>query len=92
MKCGICGVLDAEVSFDSCIVMMLCCVYEMFEFLHGALYAICVELKYFIYLFVFYFGGILFVSCMIVSGGVWWWGGEKLGWMVLGAVVRLFAC
>ena len=30
VKCGICGVLDAEVSFDSCIVMMLCCVYEMF--------------------------------------------------------------
>ena len=22
MKCGICGVLDAEVRFDSCIVMM----------------------------------------------------------------------
>ena len=26
MKCGICGVLDAEVSFDSCIVMMSGCV------------------------------------------------------------------
>ena len=25
-KCGICGVLDAEVSFDSCIVMMSGCV------------------------------------------------------------------
>ena len=24
--CGICGVLDAEVSFDSCIVMMSGCV------------------------------------------------------------------
>ena len=26
MKCGICGVLDAEVSFDSCIVMSGCVV------------------------------------------------------------------
>ena len=26
VKCGICGVLDAEVSFDSCIVMMSGCV------------------------------------------------------------------
>ena len=26
VKCGICGVLDAEVSFDSCIVMMSDCV------------------------------------------------------------------
>ena len=62
MKCGICGVLDAEASFDSCIVMMsgrVGCM-RCFEFLHGAPYAICVELKYF-YFFVFCFGGILFV-------------------------------
>ena len=26
VKCGICGVLDAKVSFDSCIVMMSGCV------------------------------------------------------------------
>ena len=26
VRCGICGVLDAEVSFDSCIVMMSGCV------------------------------------------------------------------
>ena len=26
VKCGICGVLDAEVSYDSCIVMMSGCV------------------------------------------------------------------
>ena len=26
VKCGICGVLDAEVRFDSCIVMMSGCV------------------------------------------------------------------
>ena len=29
MKCGICGVLDAEVSFDSCIVPPLGCVVLM---------------------------------------------------------------
>ena len=64
VKCCICGVLDAEVSFDSCIVMMSGCVECMrcLEFLHCAPYAICVELNYF-YFFVFCFGGILFVSC-----------------------------
>ena len=77
VKCGMCGVLDTEVSFDSWIVMMpgLCCVYEMFEFLHGAPYAICVELKYF-FVCVFCFGGILFVSCVTVCGCGWgggWW-------------------
>ena len=54
MKCGICGVLDAEVSFDSCMVttsVRLCCVHEMLDFLHGAPYAVCVELNNF-YLFV----------------------------------------
>ena len=30
MKCGICGVLDAEVSFDTCIVMMSGCVVCVF--------------------------------------------------------------
>ena len=54
--------------------------YEMVEFLHSAPYAICVELKYF-YLFVFCFGGILFVSCVTVCGCGW--GGEELGWVVL---------
>ena len=64
--------------------------YEMFEFLHGAPYAICVELKYF-YLFVFCFGGILVVSCVTVCGcGSWWWGDEELGWVVLGGVVWMF--
>ena len=29
MKCGICGVLDAEVSFDSCIVTTSGCVVLM---------------------------------------------------------------
>ena len=46
--------------------------YDMFEFLHGAPYAICVELKY-LYFFVFCFGGILFVSCVTGCGcGRWW--------------------
>ena len=77
VKCGICGVLDAEVSFDSCIVMvMLCCVYEMFE------------LKYF-YFFVFCFGGILFLSCVTVCEGV---GGEELGWVVLGGASYGWLC
>ena len=46
VKCGICGVLDAEVIFYFfyCDDVRLCCVYEMFEFLHGAPYAISVEL------------------------------------------------
>ena len=47
VKCGICGVLDAEVSFDSCIVTTSGCVvqHELLEFLHGAPYAVCVELN-----------------------------------------------
>ena len=54
-----------------CDGVRLCCVYEMFEFLHGAPYAICVELKY-LYFFVFCFGGILFVSCVTLCGCGWW--------------------
>ena len=49
----------------------------MFKFFHGAPYAVCVELKNF-YLFVFCFGGLLFVACVGVCrcGDVWrfvWW-------------------
>ena len=69
----------------------------MLEFLHGAPYAVCVELKN-LYLFVFVlevfclfwrsfvcFGGLLFVSCMTVyrCGWGWWWGCEELGWVLL---------
>ena len=46
----------------------------MFEFLHGAPYAVCVELKMF-YLFMC-FGGLLFVSCVPVWGG----GGDVKSW------------
>ena len=35
----------------------------MFKFFHGAPYAVCVELKN-SYLFVFCFGGLLFVACV----------------------------
>ena len=50
VKCGICGVLDAEVCFDSflyCDDVRLCCAHEMLEFFHGDPYAVCVELKNF---------------------------------------------
>ena len=53
------------------------------ELLHGAPYAICVELKY-LYFFVFCFGGILFVSCVTVCGSRWGVCGEELVWVVLG--------
>ena len=49
----------------------------------GSPYAIRIELKYF-YLFVFCFGGILFVSCVTVCGCGWGGGGGELkswdGW------------
>ena len=47
--------------------------YEMFEFLHGAPYDICIELIFY-YFFVFCFGGILFVSCVTMCGCGWWSG------------------
>ena len=46
----------------------------MFKFFHGAPYAVCVELKNF-YLFVFCFGGLLFVACVGVCGC-----GDVRGW------------
>ena len=48
----------------------------MFKFFHGAPYAICDELNNF-YLFVFCFGGLLFVTCVRV------WGCEGLLWVLL---------
>ena len=50
----------------------------MFKFFHGAPYSVCVVLKNF-YLFVFCFGGLLFVACVRVCrcGDIWrfvWWG------------------
>ena len=66
-----------------CDDVMLCCAHDMLEFLHGAPYAVCVELKNF-YLFVFCFGGLLFVSCVTVCryGWGWWWRCEELGWVL----------
>ena len=43
-----------ELRFLYCDDVRLCCAHEMLEFLHGAPYAVCVELKNF-YLFVFCF-------------------------------------
>ena len=54
-----CGV---ALRFWYCDDVRLRCAHEMLEFLHGAPYAVCVELNNF-YLFVFCFGGFLFVSC-----------------------------
>ena len=48
----------------------------MFKFFHGAPYAVCVELKNFD-LFVFCFGGLLFVACVGTYGGLC--GGEMWG-------------
>ena len=66
---------EGEFRFLYCDVRLYCA-HEMLEFLHGAPYTVCVELKNF-YLFVFCFGGLLFVSCVRV------WGCEELGWVLL---------
>ena len=62
MQYGICGVLDAEVSFDSCIVIMRCLSSSTVLLMPFAL-----SWKN-VYLFVFCFGGLLFVSCVAVCG------------------------
>ena len=69
-------VSGGELLFLYCNDVRLCCAQEMLEFLHGAPYAICVELNNF-YLFVFCFGGLLFVSCVGLCGfgDVRRWGG-----------------
>ena len=66
-------VCRGDLRFLYCDDVRLCCTQEMLKFFHGAPYAVCVELKNF-YLFVFCFGGILFVSCVGVCGC------EELGW------------
>ena len=69
-------------NFDSCIATTSGCAHERLKFFHGAPNAVCVELNNF-YLFVFCFGGLLFVSCVGVCGcgdvrswGVCCWGGD----------------
>ena len=66
----------------------------MFQFFHGAPYSVCVQLKN-LYLFVFRFGGLLFVACVGVCrcGDVWrfvWWGnvGSQDGQVVFGLGCR----
>ena len=80
--CPGCG---GELSHLYCDDVRLCCAHEILEFLHGAPYAVCVDLKN-CYLFVFCFGGLLFVSCVTVCrcGWGWWWLCEELGWVLLG--------
>ena len=71
MKCGICGVLDAKVRFDSCIEMTSgCVVCEMFESLHGAPYAVCVELKNFYLCVLFWRSFVCFVCAGVGRGRV----------------------
>ena len=87
MKCGICGVLDAKVRFDSCIEMTSgCVVCEMFESLHGAPYAVCVELKNFYLCVLFWRSFVCFVcdSVPVWVGGGWRWLCVELGWLLLG--------
>ena len=89
-----CGVLNAEVSFDSGFVMMSGCVVCMRCLSSSTmLLVICVELKYF-YFFVFCFGGILYVSCVTVCGCGWWSGDGELkswdGWCWGGGGVWMF--
>ena len=63
-----------ELRFLYCDDVRLCCEQEMFKFFHGAPYAVCVELKN-CYIFVFCFGGLLFVACVGVCGC-----GDVRGW------------
>ena len=78
-----CGILDAEVSFDSFIVTTSGCVHEMLEFFYGALYSVCIELKNF-YLCVLFWMSFVF--------RVWEWGCEELGWVLLGEVCGRVGC
>ena len=63
-----------ELRFLYCDDVRLCYEQEMFKFFHGTPYAVCVELKN-LYLFVFCFGGLLFVACVVVCGDVRGWSG-----------------
>ena len=65
-----------ELRFLYCDDVRLCCEQQMSKFFHGAPYAVCVELKNF-YLFVFCFGGLLFVAGVGTHGGLC--GGETWG-------------
>ena len=74
-----CPGCKGELRFLYCDDVRMCCAHEIF---HGAPYAVCVELNNF-YLFVFSFGGLLFVSCVGVCGygdvrrwGGCYWGGD----------------
>ena len=67
VKCGISGVLDAEVNFDSCIVTTLGCVVLLRCLSSSTVLLMPFALNTF-HLSVFCFGGLLFVSCVAVCG------------------------
>ena len=60
----------------------------MLEFLHGAPYAVCVELKNFFSLCVSSWRS----PVCLVCGGVRAWGCEELGWVLLGEVCVMGIC
>ena len=62
-----------------CDDVRLCCAHEMLEFLHGAPYAVCVELKDF-YLCVLFWRSFVCFVC----GRVRVCECEELGWVLLG--------
>ena len=72
-----------ELRFLYCDDVRLCCEQEMLKFFYGAPYAVCDELNNF-NIFLFYFGGLLFVSCVGV------WGCEELGGCCWGGDVWKF--
>ena len=62
-------------SFDSCnVIVRLCCAHEILEFLHGAPYAVCVELKN-LSLCVSFFSCVAVYGCGDVKSwdGCCWW-------------------
>ena len=66
-----------------CDDVRLCCAHKMLQILHGAPYAVCVELKN-LYLFVFCFG--VFFCFVCGSGNVRSWGRCCWGGAVYGSL------
>ena len=79
MKCGICGVLDAEVSFDSCIVTTSGCVVLMRCLSFSTLLLMPFALSN-VYLCVLLWRSFVCFVC----GSVRVWGCEELGLVLLG--------
>ena len=71
VKSGICGVMDAEVSFDYCIVTTSDCVVRMRCLRFSTVLLMPFALSRRIFISVFCFGGLFFVSCATVCGCGW---------------------